>query len=291
MLQLWELGDSFKKVPDNNYKDSDIKKIYNKVLNKEISEEKELYDTPPELYIPEELYEEPFDPEDWLIEEENGEMRRPQNAKEIIDNIKYHYVQESIKFENRVPFDSTEIISNFRSAYNAELRNAKAFYPKWLSEEVNPKLIALGLLPESTYKKYKEEIRKVKSEWNRINRNAEKAQKAEKIPDKLNELLDLHDAKLLSFRKKGKNYIMDIQKDGDFFEDECRYRTLIFQDTKIIERDAGIYPPNTRYLYYEIYRCDIGYEIHIMFWTSKGLSYLTLECSGVKYRDFDKYKK
>lgn len=299
MMQVWGLGDNFKKIPDGDYSDDDIQKLYDKALRKRIAEERKFYNIPPELFIPESLDEETFDPEEWLIIGEDESVYIPDDPQEVRDNILAEYEKACEEFDNRPEFDSAECIGWFKDDFAAGLKNARTFYPAWLREECDERLIALGLLPETTYKKYKDEIRRIKKEWKQINRNAAKTAEKQQISSEIHELFDLHDAYLLSLRKKGNDCVMDLQKGGTWSDDKGRYRTLVFKNAQIIEKDSGITTrkrrdeygvwTNTSFLYYELYKSDSGYEIHIMFWAGTGLAYLTLTCSDVQGFDFASY--
>lgn len=300
LMQLWGLGDSFKKIPDKIYTDMDIQTWYDKLLQKEIASEKKSYNTPPVLHIPNSLFAEPFNPDDWSYIDEDDIIHRPESPEEVRSNLIAQHEAALEAFQNRDPFDPEEVKYWFRESYRAGLRNARGFYPKWLSEEVDPRLIALNLLPETSCKKYKKELRKAKAEWNRLNRGAERAASRQQIPESIREMFQLHDACLQSFRKAGKNYEMLIRKDGAWQDDQEACMKILFRDAIILEKDPwlrvrkyktedGTILSNTTFLYHELYNKDHGYEIHMMFWTGKAkLAYLTVWCSDVICLDGDK---
>ena len=72
------------------------------------------------------------------------------------------------------------------------------------------------------------------------------------------EAMALHDASLLSL-KKG-----------------LRVRKYL---------QEGFYSSNSSFLYSEIYNSGEGYEFHMMFVTSKDLSYLTIACNDISVCD------
>lgn len=299
LMQLWGLGDIFKKIPDKEYSDADISKLYEKALKKENAAEKKAYNTPPELWIPESLNDEDFDPMDYLIVDEENEnnFHVPASAEEVRASIIYNYEKECEAFEKRGKFDPSETIDWFKESYKAGLNNAKYFYPKWMQEETDIRLMALHLLPETVYLKFKNHIREAKKEWNRLNRCYEKASKKQDISEDIRDLFDLHDACLLSLRKQGKNYVMEFQKDGMWSDDELRYRRITFKKAQILEKDSGISTrkqydehgiwTSTTLLYHELYNSQTGYEVHLMFWAGDDLAYVTLDCSEISGRDYN----
>jgi hypothetical protein len=299
LMQGIEIND-FKKIPDGNYTDAQIDALYQKALKKEIASERRCYNSEP-FFLPfdELLTEENFDPEDWIrvIDEEKGIVKHSESAKEVREELEAQYRQEMDAFENRPPFDPAETIQFFETAYQTKLHYYKDALPAWMTEQVDRRLLALDLLPESAYRRYREESREKKKEWNQINRTAKRTLSKQNIPENVEEALQLHDAALLSLKKSGKNYIMLVAKDGFWPDDATPYRRVIFHKATVIEKEAGLrvqklesddegfYRSNTTFLYKEIYRTDTGYEVHMMFWMPKGLAYLTIACEDISFED------
>ena len=246
LMQIWGIGNTFKKIPDKYYSDQDIQQLYDKALKKEIvSDRREA--------------------------RESGEE-----------------------------YNQAETVKLFRECFKAGLRNADNFYPQWLSKETDKRLIALNLLPETVYEKYKVYVREAKKEWTRLTKEDKKTSAKQYIPEDITSLFNIHDACLLSMRRMGKDLILDFQIDGTWSDAEIPYRTIIFKDCRILEKDPGI---NTRkkyneygiwtktsFLYRELYNSENGYEIHIMFWAGDDLAYLTVDCSDVIGIDSKQYR-
>ena len=296
LVQKWGLGGGFKKIPDKDYSEGEIKAMYRDKLKKEIEDDRRDYNSPPVcLDLSDRLSEDTFSAEDWIIVDEVGEPHVPENAQQVRENLERQQKQALEAFENRPPFDENETRSWFRSFYRAELRNARNFYPSWLSEQVDPRLIALGYLPESAYKKYTKEIRDAKAECQRIERRAEKGREKQQIPEEIDRMFWLHDSALLSLRKNGSNIVMILTKDGKP-SGEGEYRKLTFKNAEILEKDP-LHPRKSYkeiehkyfsriyFLYHELYKTANGYELHILFCTPKDLAYLTLRFSEVICED------
>jgi hypothetical protein len=185
----------------------------------------------------------------------------------------------------------------FETVYQTKLHYYKDALPAWMTEQVDRRLLALDLLPESAYRRYREESREKKKEWNQINRAAKRTLSKQNIPENVAEALRLHDASLLSFKKSGKNYVMLVRGDGLWSDAPTPYRKVVFHQAVVLEKEAGLrvhklesdedgfYQSNVSFLYHEIYRTDIGYEADMMFWVPKGLAYLTIACADISFED------
>jgi hypothetical protein len=194
-------------------------------------------------------------------------------------------------------FDPAKTIQFFETAYQTKLNYYKDTLPNWMTEQVDRRLLALDLLPESAYRRYREESREKKKEWNQINRAAKRTLSKQNIPENVAEALRLHDASLLSFKKSGKNYVMLVRGDGLWSDAPTPYRKVVFQQAVVLEKEAGLrvhklesdedgfYQSNVSFLYHEIYRTDTGYEAHMMFWVPKGLAYLTIASTDISFKD------
>jgi len=286
-MQLWGCSDAFRKIPDRTYTEEDIRDFYQKALKRSVQEDQKLYNTCPKLFIPDSLFEEPFHSEEWpVIDEETNEVSFLNSAEEVREHMEYEHAKAVSAFENRLPFDPKESIEVFETIYRAGIHNAREFYPHWLSEEVDERLIALGLLPESAYRKYKEQIRNIKKEWKKSCLKNEKASAKQDISSEIRELFHLHDSELVSLRKRGMNLVMDYRIDGAW-EEEKEYSRIILSKAQILERDQSVNSRgNTTFIYHEIYHEKDIYEVHILFWASSGLGYLTVQCEDIKGYDF-----
>ena len=260
LLQAWGLSGDLKKIPDAVYTTADIEKLYKKKLKKEIAFERDSYNQEPFfLTVDDMLTEDNFCPDDWLfIDEITGDVKRPVDINEVRQQLEKDRKRAFEEFENRPPFDPMDTEKIFEEIYRTNIRTCKNNFPEWLLKSVDHRLLALGYLPETAYRKYHSEIREKKKKWEQINRAAEKERTRQCIPDEMMEAMALHDASLLSL-KKG-----------------LRVRKYL---------QEGFYSSNSSFLYSEIYNSGEGYEFHMMFATSKDLSYLTIACNDISVCD------
>ena len=234
--------------------------MYKKKLKKEIAFERDSYNQEPFfLTVDDMLTEDNFCPDDWLyIDEITGDVKRPVDINEVRQQLEKDRKRAFEEFENRPPFDPMDTEKIFEEIYRTNIRTCKNNFPEWLLKSVDHRLLALGYLPETAYRKYHSEIREKKKKWEQINRAAEKERTRQCIPDEMMEAMALHDASLLSL-KKG-----------------LRVRKYL---------QEGFYSSNCSFLYSEIYNSGEGYEFHMMFATSKDLSYLTIACNDISVCD------
>ena len=234
--------------------------MYKKKLKKEIAFERDSYNQEPFfLTVDDMLTEDNFCPDDWLfIDEITGDVKRPVDINEVRQQLEKDRKRAFEEFENRPPFDPMDTEKIFEEIYRTNIRTCKNNFPEWLLKSVDHRLLALGYLPETAYRKYHSEIREKKKKWEQINRAAEKERTRQCIPDEMMEAMALHDASLLSL-KKG-----------------LRVRKYL---------QEGFYSSNSSFLYSEIYNSGEGYEFHMMFATSKDLSYLTIACNDISVCD------
>ena len=260
LLQAWGLSGDLKKIPDAVYTTADIEKLYKKKLKKEIAFERDSYNQEPFfLTVDDMLTEDNFCSDDWLfIDEITGDVKKPVDINEVRQQLEKDRKRAFEEFENRPPFDPMDTEKIFEEIYRTNLRTCKNNFPEWLLKSVDHRLLALGYLPETAYRKYHSEIREKKKKWEQINRAAEKERTRQCIPDEMMEAMALHDASLLSL-KKG-----------------LRVRKYL---------QEGFYSSNSSFLYSEIYNSGEGYEFHMMFATSKDLSYLTIACNDISVCD------
>lgn len=297
LMQRAGQAEDFRKIADKQYSYDEIKAFYDKQLKQEIRRAKRAYSTPPENYA-EQISEEGFDPEAWMLwDAEKDEPHYPETAEEARAMWQEKYQRELELFENRPPFNLAEVRSDFEELYWSNLKNCREWYPAWLSEAADIRLIALGMLPQSVYERYKLEVRTCRKEWEKINRAAKREAEKQNIPEEITTGLQLHDAALLSLRKSHKNYVMTVAKCGTWQDDSIPYRKVIFHDAVVVEKEAGLRPrkrrasernpygSNVAFLYFEVYRMAEGLEVHMMFDTPKGLAYLTVACSRVSFED------
>ena len=170
--------------------------------------------------------------------------------------------------------------------------HAKEFFPKWVVDAVDARLLALGYIPKSIFARLKEEIDEELKISEQGIAEGRKILESQDIPDEINDSFHFHDAFVVAARKIGRNYHLYVENTG--YEDYPAYIKITFKNTFFVEREKslrimreqdeeGYITSNCRYLYDEIYRTDKGYEFHFMFWTLSSLRYLTVGCEDVEF--------
>lgn len=285
-----------KKIPDKIYTDEEIQMFYEKKLKKEIAQERKAYNTPPSFEIYEELLAEEFNPDDWIVfDEESEEIHILESEEEARIWLENHKKQEMKEFKNRPPFDEKEVKQWVKNLYKNNIRYTSSSYPAWVLEKVDHRLLGLELLPESIYKELKKEEQKNQRKLRKIEKEAEKVLNKQEIPEEILAMFGFHDANLLMLKKSGKDIEMVLRKDGEWSEGTTPYIRVWFKNVTFFEREKGmvirrreeedgIYS-NCQYLYDELYRDGNEYEIHMMFWTMKALRYVTIRCEEILFED------
>lgn len=294
-----------KRLPDKDYSDQEIKTLFEKKLKAEIARDKREHDSPPFfLDLSEQLTPENFDPEAWLVFPENEEPRHPVSAEEVQAQLERERKQAEEDFANRPPFDPGESEKSFREDCKGRMRFRKQRFPAWVCQQVDRRLLALELLPDSVYRRLKEESRQNRRAFQKIERAAEKELSRQQIPDRISGTFHFHDSALLSLRKRGRNYEMLLRQDGGWSgEGITPYIKVIFTGAVLLEREKGLTPrarmeedgtfwSRCIFLYHEMYCVQDGYEVHMMFATrgQSELAYLTVKCRDILFEDNIQFK-
>ena len=290
-----------KTIPDKAYSDKEIKQFYEEALQEEIERDRKLYDTPPSFcYGEETLTPETFNPEHYLIvDEETGEVHHPQTFEELKLTLEKERKEAEKRFLNRPPFDETETRKWFHVSYRGGLRHGASYYPEWLCKEVDMRLLALHLIPESAYKRLKEEDAYIE-EIERYEAEALSVLRSQDIPEEIKQKFNFHDADVLELKKVGSDVELYLNRDGLQLEGESPYAKVTFKNVSMLDREKGlVFRKKTKndgkvgsscqFLYDELYRTEEGYEVHMMLWTPKALKYLTVKCEDMEIEDNIEY--
>ena len=270
--------DNIRELQNKKYSDKEIKEIYNEELEKEINIAYEEFNTPPDFSeILEEIMEDDyiFNEEDWVIaDEESGNIRKAESKDEIVKSLLEEEKQALEDFKNRGPFNKNEVIKDFKKMYKMELKY-KYEFPKWLYNEVDNRLIALKALPKDALDRLREEEKVNKEKFDKIEEEADKILKEQALSYDIINNFNFHDYPILGFNKIGDDYEMVLEN----YESE-RIKVL-FEEAEIIELEKLNFK-DCYFIYDEIYSVDGGYEVHMMV-ESKGLKYVTLRCTDIKF--------
>ena len=311
--------DMFEPIEDGDYSDEDIEKLHQKALENYLKEERELYDEPPYFDLKEWKEDNPkedFDPEDYLIADitEDGEevnFRNPESYEELLEYTKREYEHEIKEYEEREPFNEKEETELFEEMYNDSLGEPDEDIPAWVRETVDPRLIALGLLPKSIYKNLEEEKESKQKRFDELDEIADRVleeyedeESSEEYEDFEEKLSDMQSGYVLSAGKVGSSYEIEIV-DWDYEDDDCEEddeddeseypqvrRVFTFSNAGIIEDEGLVFESETdedgdvltncELMDYELYEDNGRYEAHMLFDNSEhGLKYLTLSCDGL----------
>lgn len=280
------------KIPNGSYSDQDIKAFYQQDLEAEVAQERERCNTPPLWTWQEELLApERFSPETFLFEEEGtGKLFHPQTPETARAYLEADFLRALEAFERRPPFDAQETISCFRACYRSKLRYAWKYFPQWVQESVDKRLLALDRIPASVYDRLQKEIQAKQQAFEAIGLQAEAALSTQDISPELREAFCFHDAQVLKLRRRGHRAVLLLCKDGAW---DKPYATITFEAVRWLEREPGLVlrcrpggdgllVSNCQYLYDELYRTQECYEIHMLLWTNKALRYLTVCCENLR---------
>ena len=187
LMQRLGTADLFEPVLDKEYSDEEIEEMYQEMLEKYVQEEHDSYDEPPFFILdPEEdIASDEFDPEDFLVGDidENGEefnLRHPETLDEFLDYQKREMEQELAEYENRPPFDEEEARREFEENYQDSLEEPDEDIPQWIRDTVDPRLLAMWVLPEGAYKKLAAEEEELQERFDELDEAAEEA--LEEVP-------------------------------------------------------------------------------------------------------------
>lgn len=298
LMQKQSYTSGFRKIPNKVYSNKEIKDFYQKALQEEITRDRRLYNTPPSYEWTEELLSvENFNPENFLfVDEEQEEMFHPQSIEMAKKYIEKERQEREERFLNRPPFDPSETIACFEECYRMGVRYGAEGYPNWVKETVDKRLLGLNLMPETAYKRLKEEELRNRRAFQKIERKAKKALEKQEIPQEIQSMFVFHDANLLSLKKIRSDIELILRKDGYWPKGTTPYIKIIFKNIKKFEREKGFsirthrnedeeFGSNCVYLYDELYHTEDGYEVHMLLWTIKALRYLTIGCETICFED------
>ena len=176
------------------------------------------------------------------------------------------------------------------------LRYGFSHYPQWVQDAVDPRLLALNRIPESSYKRLKKEEQANRRAFEKINAKATAVLEQQDIPENIRSQFRFHDASVLAIKKVRSDVELYLRKDGGWMGDATPYIKIIFKNVRHIDREKGFslrpkldadgdLRTSCSYLYDELYRGESGYETHMMFWTPKALRYLTICSEDIHFED------
>ena len=295
-------ADMFEPVIDKEYSDEEIEDLYQDMMEKYVQNERDMYEEPPFFVMDEddEFDPEDFDPEDFIIAEidEDGNeinMRHPESIDELKEFHRNEMAAALDEYENREPFDEEEAREEFEENYNDYLEEPDEDIPEWIRDSVDPRLIAMGVLPEKVYRKLVAEEEEMEARFDELDAAAEDALEEAygnypdeyiNLPDDLDEIDG--DSVILAEMKNG-DYIFTFTGWDEDGEDVIR--TLTLESAEIIE-DEGLFievgvdedgdmESNCDLENHELYYENGKWEIHLMFDNDDELKYFTASASDI----------
>jgi molybdopterin converting factor small subunit len=292
--------DLFRPVIDKEYSDEEIEELYQEFEDRYVEEERAAYDEPPVLMIED---DDDFDPEDyvvWETDEDGNEINvhNPADLDELRDFTRMQMQYEIDAYENREPFDEEEAREEFREEYEDALEEPDEDIPQWIRDSVDVRLLAMGALPESAYKKLMKEEEAMQERFDELDEAADDA--LEDIYEELCELMpDEYPRLLEDLDELDGEYVIGMEKDGDELEMEISgwddegdpvKRTVSFEGVQILEDEGvsidsdvdedGDVTSNCDLESHELYFEDGRFEVHFLLDDGE-YKYLTFTCDDI----------
>lgn len=271
--------DMFRPVIDKEYTDEEIEDLFYESMERYVEEEREMYDEPPFIIADE------FDDDDDDDDDEEG----GNDGAVLID-----FSSLVDEYENREPFDEDEAREEFRENYEDELEEPDEDIPAWIRESVDPRLIAMGVLPEGAYKRLMAEEEELQKRFDELDEAADEAYEkmCADLPDEYSGISDDLDEMegefLIGKEHKDDELILTFAGWDD--EGDPVKRTATFESVKIIEDEGleinaeldedGEYTSDCDLDYHELYYENGRFEVHMLF-DDGNKKYLTFSCDSI----------
>lgn len=283
LMQNLYYTDDIKTIEDKDYSEEEIKQIcqdeYDKQLEEYINEEEALYNEPPINNLD---FLEDLDRKDIIVvNEEDDTIIEPKSNEEAKKIIEEQYYKELEEFKNRPAFNRKEVEKEFEESYQNGLRYSKENYPKFVSDEVDERFLALHLMPKSIFNELKIYEKENQKEFEKIEEEAEKELSNQNIPeDILNIFFEFHDGNIKELAQNGEDIVLTIETE------EGQIKIVNFKNGVFLENEIGKYTKKDIneycvWLYYELYKINDKYELHILIQKEEGLKYITIKCDNV----------
>ena len=263
--------DGFEPIVDKDYTDEEIGRLYQDLLEKHLQEEQYIYDEPPRL-----------DLEEW--------------PEEFQEERKQEFLQELSEYENRAAFDTAEETEFFEECYRDALEDPDEDLPGWIRDAVDPRLIALEVLPESVYKRLREEEKEKQARFDELEVLCDRYEEEYEgsLPDGyelIEEALEeIQYEYITETATNGESYEMELVVYDD--EGEQAKRKVCFSNAEMLENETptihlgededGDIESDCEMIDYELYYADGKYEVHMLLDNDEcGLKYVTLRCDNI----------
>lgn len=283
----------FKIVPDEKYSEEKICSLYEKKLEKRMEEERRFCDEPSHILS---LYDKKHKVNDSSKNETGNKIQSLEESKE---SMEAEFLRKALNGQNT--FDPSAAAENFKAAYESSLRMVHYRYPEWVENEADPRLLAMGFMPEGIYKRLKQQEKENRKAFKIIDRKAKKETDIQwsKVPARIREIFRfgsspaLEEALLLSFDSNAHD-ISFVFRYGAWQkppENTTPFICITFQGAELLENEMEIQflnesPMETEtdatgrmYIADELYFLhNCFYEYHLML---SDLSYITILCKNI----------
>ena len=265
LLSQMDLSQGLRVIEDKEYSDQDVLDYIQALEDERVIEDREVFDTMPNLDFEINLINEMYDSSEISLEEKDM----------YLNQVKRQYDQDMMDYLGRGEFDEELSRQYFREDYNLMLDAVDEFYPSFVLDAVRVEFLALFTVPKSVYKELQERDAELEEQMELLNHKAGEELAAQDIPMELYESFDFHDAIVVDAFVDDPDYIMLMHTDD---QEDVK---VIFKDAKIIE-DELEYEDDVYFIYRELYRLENNnYEVHMMLSEGEDYRYLTIECSDV----------
>lgn len=301
LLQSLGTSELFEPVIDKEYTDEDIEILYQDMMDKYVMEEQMAFDEPPFFLIDaeEDITPVEFDPAEFLIGDidENGEevnLRNPDSYEELVEYQRREREHALMEYENRGTFDEEAARREYEENYRMYLEEPDEEVPQWIRDAVDPRLVAMWVLPERIYERLVSDEETMQERFDELDAAAEEAYEDmyADMPDEyigiMNDLSDLEGDSVVEYIRNGSEITLVLSgwdEDGGSV-----IRRIILDDAAVIEDDGlaieagrdedGDIESNCELVSYEIYYADDRFELHFMF-SNDDLKYLTVNCGEI----------
>lgn len=200
-------------------------------------------------------------------------------------------IKEDDLVNNYYQFDIKIARKKYEKEYLLRLSLIPVVYPKWLTEKVDSRILALDLVPETAYRYI------IKNELFQTpdlkNIDVVSKEKSVHFPKKLSDFCEEYffSSELLELTHNKNKLKMILARDDDWEDGRC-YIQIDFEECQILYQDDTIkaYPyciqddlfSSVYLLCYEIYQEEDNYEVHFLFSDIYGdLQYFTIICKEI----------
>lgn len=161
-----------------------------------------------------------------------------------------------------IDFDPEAERRTFRRMYRSEkMRYARRLPPEILREVADLRVLALGRAGDSVCRKIRDHAASCKSRVDQTMRECfdDARRHLGETDASLLETFHFHDERVLSFRKRGRDYRLSFYCDGDR---DCQVMKIRFVNAVIQKQEKRLH--GAWWLYEELYKTDSGYEVHVL---------------------------